>query len=48
MFFRSVAVVGTQRPSASGLLRAQRLVRQLVRDDFMIVSGLANRNRRLS
>ena len=37
----SVAVVGTRRPSPEGLARTRRLVRELVRDDFTIVSGLA-------
>jgi DNA processing protein len=37
----SVAVVGTRKPSKEGLLRTQRLVKHLVRDDFIIVSGLA-------
>lgn len=38
---RSVAVVGTRNPSKEGLLRTQRLVRELVKDDFTVVSGLA-------
>ena len=38
---RSVAVVGTRKPSREGLLRARRLVRELVKDDFTVVSGLA-------
>ena len=38
---RSVAVVGTRNPSREGLLRTQRLVRELVKDDFTVVSGLA-------
>lgn len=38
---RSVAVVGTRKPSEDGLRRTRHLVRQLVDDDFTIVSGLA-------
>lgn len=38
---RSVAVVGTRKPSEEGVRRAQQLVRELVRDDFTILSGLA-------
>ena len=38
---RSVAVVGTRNPSQEGLCRTQQLVRELVRDDFTVVSGLA-------
>ena len=38
---RSVAVVGTRRPSPEGLARTKRLVRYLVEDDFTVVSGLA-------
>lgn len=38
---RSVAVVGTRKPSAEGLRRTRQLVRDLIRDDFTIVSGLA-------
>lgn len=40
-YSRSVAVVGTRKPSSEGSARAQRLVRALVADDFTIVSGLA-------
>ena len=38
---RSVAVVGSRRPSRDGLSRTRRLVRELVSDDFTVVSGLA-------
>lgn len=38
---RSVAVVGTRKPSKEGVLRARRIVKELVRDNFTIVSGLA-------
>ena len=38
---RSVAVVGTRRPSPEGLARTRRLVRHLVEEDFTVVSGLA-------
>ena len=38
---RSVAVVGTRKPTPDGINRAQRLVRELVKDDFTVVSGLA-------
>ena len=39
---RSVAVVGTRKPSADGLARTRKLVKALVRDDFTVVSGLAS------
>ena len=38
---RSVAVVGTRKPSREGISRTRRLVRELVADDFTVVSGLA-------
>ncbi len=38
---RSVAVIGTRRPSPEGLRRTRRLVRELVGDGFTVVSGLA-------
>jgi DNA processing protein len=38
---RCVAVVGTRDPSEDGKLRTATLVRQLVSDDFTVVSGLA-------
>lgn len=38
---RSVAVVGTRNPSHDGLARTRRIVRELVKDDFTVVSGLA-------
>jgi DNA processing protein len=38
---RSVAVVGTRKPTKNGILRTRRLVQELVRDDFTVVSGLA-------
>ncbi len=38
---RSVAVVGTRKPSRDAVLRTRRLVRELVNDDFTVVSGLA-------
>ena len=38
---RSVAVVGTRKPSPDGLARTRKLVRSLLQDDFTIVSGLA-------
>ena len=37
----SVAVVGTRKPSKAGLARTLRLVRELVADDYTVVSGLA-------
>ena len=37
----SVAVVGSRKPSRDGLGRTRRLVRELVNDDFTVVSGLA-------
>lgn len=41
-FSRSVAVVGTRQPSDAGLSRTRRLVRELVKDDFTVISGLAS------
>ena len=38
---RSVAVVGTRTPSPGGLARTRRRVRELVKHDFTVVSGLA-------
>ncbi len=38
---RSVAVVGTRKPTAEGIKRTKQLVEKLVADDFTIVSGLA-------
>jgi hypothetical protein len=38
---RCVAVVGSRKPSDEGIARTRRLVRELVKDDFTIVSGLA-------
>jgi DNA processing protein len=38
---RSVAVVGTRTPSEDGIKRTRTLVRELVKDGFTIVSGLA-------
>lgn len=38
---KSVAVVGTRKPSADGVARTRRLVAALLQDDFTIVSGLA-------
>ena len=40
-YSRSVAVVGTRKPSREGKRRARRLVRLLVADDFTVASGLA-------
>ena len=37
----SIAVVGTRTPSSDGLSRTRSLVRQLVREGYTIVSGLA-------
>jgi DNA processing protein len=38
---RSVAVVGTREPSPQAIENTQRLVRLLVKDNFTVVSGLA-------
>jgi DNA processing protein len=38
---RSVAVVGTRKPTPDGETRTRQLVRKLVKDGFTIVSGLA-------
>jgi len=37
----SVAVVGTREPTQDGIRRAQYLVKRLVQDSFVVVSGLA-------
>lgn len=41
VYFPSVAVVGTRQPSELGIRRTEQLVRRLVEDKFVIVSGLA-------
>lgn len=41
VYTRSVSVVGTRNPSAKGKARTRRLVKNLVKDGFTIVSGLA-------
>lgn len=38
---RSIAVVGSRKPSVEGALRAARLAKELVDNDFAVVSGLA-------
>jgi DNA processing protein len=38
---RSVAVVGTRKPTPDGIARTRKLVKALVKDNFTIVSGLA-------
>ena len=38
---RSVAVIGTRKPSKEGLLRTRQIVSELVQNDFTVVSGLA-------
>lgn len=38
---RSVAVVGTRKPTSEGVVRTRKLVKALVKDDFTIISGLA-------
>jgi len=38
----SVAVVGSRKPSEKGIIRADRLARELVSNDFVVVSGLAS------
>lgn len=38
---RSIAVVGTRKPTREGIARTRRLVKALVKDNFTIVSGLA-------
>jgi DNA processing protein len=40
-YTRSVAVVGTRKPTPDGVTRTEQLVKKLVRDGFTIVSGLA-------
>ena len=38
---RRIAIVGTRKPSDEGKRRARKLVRSLVKDNYVIVSGLA-------
>jgi DNA processing protein len=38
---RSVAVVGTRKPTSEGVSRTRKLVKALVKDDITVVSGLA-------
>jgi DNA processing protein len=38
---KRIAIVGTRKPSDEGVRRAKKLVRSLVKDNFVIVSGLA-------
>ncbi|QIG99610.2 DNA-processing protein DprA [Bradyrhizobium sp. 6(2017)] len=38
---RSVAVVGSRKPSDEGIARAKKIARELVAQDFTVVSGLA-------
>jgi len=38
---KSVAVVGTRKPSTQGMLRAAKITKHLVRDGYTVVSGLA-------
>lgn len=40
-YLPSVAVVGTREPSEAGIRRTEQLVKRLVEDEFVIVSGLA-------
>ena len=42
---RSVAVVGTRKPTPEGISRTKRLVKSLVEDDFTVVSGTRRRDR---
>lgn len=42
VYSRSVAVVGTRKPSDEGRARARKLARALVADNFTVVSGLAD------
>ena len=42
VYTRSVAVIGTRRPSKEGIARTRRLVKKLVDDEFTVVSGLAS------
>lgn len=41
IYSRSVAVVGTRKPSEEGIRRTSQLVKRLLEDNFTIVSGLA-------
>lgn len=41
VYSRSVAVVGTRKPSDDGKARTRKLVKDLIEDNFTIVSGLA-------
>jgi len=39
--YRSVAIVGSRKPSEAGIARTRKLVKALVDDNFTVVSGLA-------
>jgi len=41
IFTRGVSVVGTRKPSEDAIKRTKRLVKELVKEDFTIYSGLA-------
>jgi DNA processing protein len=41
VFTKSIAIVGTRHPTKEGLLRTERITRELVRNNFTIISGLA-------
>lgn len=42
LYTRSIAIVGTRRPSSEGLRRAAKMTKLLLKDGFTIVSGLAS------
>lgn len=41
LYSKSIAVVGTRKPTENGLRRAEKIVKLLVKDGYTIVSGLA-------
>lgn len=41
LFTKSIAIVGTRKPSEFGIRRAKKLTKLLVKDNYTIVSGLA-------
>ncbi|HFK3115459.1 TPA: DNA-processing protein DprA [Legionella pneumophila] len=42
LYTRGVAVVGSRKPSETGIKRTQKLVKELVSEDLTIISGLAS------
>src|SRR5690606_30660237 len=41
IYSRSISIIGSRKPSAEGIIRAERMTRMLVEKGFTIVSGMA-------